>query len=229
MARIRRAPASTTLPGHSGASHARGILAPLERPLHLSRPLPGGGAALGALPQAPHLFALGRHRRGGDRRPAGGRARQPQLRLPVHVDARCRLHGDGLRHARLRARGLRIPALPARARRHLRPRNQADVRRLRRHPAGGGADPSRGLERGRPGAGRQRCRGPGSARHLRRVDPRPLRLPRSGGLRPPEKVNDRLPRVLETSPPARSATGTMPITASGNCAPVRASRSIPRR
>ena len=67
----------------------RRVLASLVRPQHLSRGLSGGRDALGPLPEAADVFALRRHPGRRDRWPARGRAGQPQLRLPLHLDARC--------------------------------------------------------------------------------------------------------------------------------------------
>jgi len=74
-------------------------------------------AELGAHAQAPHLRAQRRDRRRPHHQPAGGAGRRPQLGLPLHLDARLRLHRLRAAAARLPRGGHRLHGLSATARR----------------------------------------------------------------------------------------------------------------
>ena len=147
----------------AGVRGHRRVLAPLARPVALSRALAGDGAPLRARPQAPHLPAVRSDGRSADHEPAGADRRRPQLGLPLHVDpghrllplraAPARLHGrggglHGLADRPLaRARRSRVGTAPdhVRGRRQLRAPGRGARRTSRatgaRRPCGSGTAP----------------------------------------------------------------------------------------
>ena len=113
----------------------RGVLAGLAAPLALQRALARDGASLGAHAQTAHVRAHRRDRGRPHHQPAGRGRRRTQLGLPLHVDARRRLHALRAAPARVhrggrRVHGLAGAALPPRGRPRVRP--AADHVRRRR-------------------------------------------------------------------------------------------------
>ena len=98
-------------------------------------------AAQRAHPQGAHLLADGRRDGGGQHVAAGDAGRQPQLRLPLHLDPGRHLRPVGDVLARLRLGGGRLLLLHRRRRRerrrpadHVRHRRRARARRVRARP-----------------------------------------------------------------------------------------------
>jgi hypothetical protein len=150
----------------------RGVLAVLAEPLALRRALARDGASLGAHAQAAHLRADRRDRGRPHHQPAGAARRRAQLGLPLHLDARRRLHAVRAAPARVhrggrRVHGLAGAALPRRGRPRVWPAADHVRHRRARGPARGGALAPGGLHGLGAGADRQPGGDPAAARHLR--------------------------------------------------------------
>ena len=153
----------------------RGVLAALAAPLALRRALARDGASLGAHAQAAHVRAHRRDRGRPHHQPAGAARRRTQLGLPLHVDARRRLHALRAAQARVHRGGRRVHgvaggALPPRGRPRVGPAADHVRHRRARGPARAGALAPGGLHGLGAGADRQRGGDPAAARHLRRAD-----------------------------------------------------------
>ena len=117
-----------------GARAHGGVVARVERALHVRGRLPRRGADLADRAQGDDLRDDRRGDRGADDVAAGGHRRRAQLGLPLLLAARLGARARGAARRRLHRRGAGLPRLPA-ARRHRRPGEDPD--HVRRSAASG--------------------------------------------------------------------------------------------